>query len=367
MQPTETHSRLNSLTPVQNLAIGTLLTGSIVAAAAKTVGVSRKTLHRWLKNNPHFIAELHRRRTDLSRPVHDRLRAVVLTVLDIIGKAVASGDAQTKPLAQTLQQGEEDVESETFGDTTTPDRLLAPPITAPPTCHCPFPVPDPLPSAMCESMRQSGTFADKPGRTQNESPTPHQAPPPKTREERVESETSAPPSRAVLCPDTRRETNTPEKRPDKIESLRTSSPHPLSPTPDSLPPEICDNTGQSETSAASPAHLPASDVQLLTSNSQLLASTSPPPQKTCEECVESETFGDTTTPDRGLVPQLRNRPLANPHTLFPIPCFRCPAPISSQRNTGRHVGGVPNPNSAPTPPVSPTRLAACGSAACGIA
>ncbi len=55
---------------------------------------------------------------------------------------------------------------------------------------------------MCDTVRQSETFADKPGRTQNESPMPRQTPSPKTREERVESETCSPPSRAVLCPDT---------------------------------------------------------------------------------------------------------------------------------------------------------------------
>ncbi len=196
MQPTETYSYLGSLTPIQNLAIGTLLTGSIVTAAAKTVGVSRKTLHRWLKKAPGFI-----------------------------GEYIPEGSSVPTIRSACVKK--------------------------------------------CDTVRQSGTFADKPGRTQNESPMSRQAPSPKAREKRVESETCYPPSRAVLCPDTRREILNPEKRPDKIESLRTSSPHPLSPTPDSLPPEICDNTGQCETSAASPAHRPASDVQLLTSNSQL--------------------------------------------------------------------------------------------------
>ncbi len=160
-----------------------------------------------------------------------------------------------------------------------------------------FIVPDPSPLApavpeTCDIPGQSETFTDTP------TPNTHLASPPssprlrpmpdtplETREERVESETCAPPSRAVLCPDTRRETPNPEKRPDKIESPGISSPHPLSSIPDTLPSKICDNAGQCETSAdtytpntpASPAQLRAYNPQLLTPNSQLLASTSPPP------------------------------------------------------------------------------------------
>ncbi len=190
---------------------------------------------------------------------------------------------------------------------------------------------------MCDTVRQSGTFADKPnpntpaspahpptsnsqlltststprrtcdipgqGETFTDTPAPntHLASPPpsprlrpmpdsplETREERVESETCVPPSRAVLCPDTRRETPNPEKRPDKIESPGISSPHPPSSIPDTLPSKICDNTGQCETSAASPAHRPASDFQLPTSNSQLLASTSTS-RPTCDNTGQNET------------------------------------------------------------------------------
>jgi len=168
--------------------------------------------------------------------------------------------------------------------------------------------PDPSPLApavpeTCDIPRQSEIF------TNTHTPNKHLAPPPSSprlcpmpdthlaqaRILRVESETSAPPSRAVLCPDTRREILNPEKRPDRIESPGISSPHPLSSIPDTLPSKICDNTGQCETSAAaSPAHLPVSDLQPPTSNSQLLTSTSPP-RRTCDNTGQSETFADTRT------------------------------------------------------------------------
>ncbi len=173
--------------------------------------------------------------------------------------------------------------------------------------------PDPSPLApavpeTCDIPGQSETFTDTP------TPNTHLASPPssprlrpmpdtplETREERVESETCVPPSRAVLCPDTRRETPNPEKRPDKIESPGISSPHPPSSIPDTLPSKICDNTGQCETSAASPAHRPASNSQLLTPNSQLRAST-PPPRRTCDNTGQSETFADKPNPNTPASP-----------------------------------------------------------------
>ncbi len=99
-----------------------------------------------------------------------------------------------------------------------------------------------------------------------------------------------------------------------IES-RSTVHYSLRPMSDTLPSKICDNTGQSETFAdsptpntpASPAHRPATDLQLLTSNSQLLTSTSLPRQapspKTYEICVESETFIDVS--DRNPREELR--------------------------------------------------------------
>ncbi len=101
-----------------------------------------------------------------------------------------------------------------------------------------------------------------------------------------------------------------------IES-RSTVHYSLRPMSDTLPSKICDNTGQSETFAdsptpntpASPAHRSASDSQLLTSNSQLLASTSTP-RRTCDNTGQSETFADSPNPNTPASPA--DRPATTP-------------------------------------------------------
>ncbi len=197
------------------------------------------------------------------------------------------------------------VESETFADPSCrilnhePRAPLGPPFSK---THCPIPVTSETREICVESVTSDDTAA------LNTRPAPD-PPPSESYEICVESETFPPTSRAVLCPDTRRATLNPNKRPDKIESPDASSPYPLSPTPDTPSSKICDNTGQSETFAdsptpntpASPAHRPASDVQLLTSNSQLLASTSTP-RRTCDNPGQSETFADSLNPNTPASP-----------------------------------------------------------------
>ncbi len=211
--------------------------------------------------------------------------------------------------------------------------------------------PDPSPLApavpeTCDIPGQSETFTDTP------TPNTHLASPPssprlrpmpdtplETREERVESETCVPPSRAVLCPDTRRETPNPEKRPDKIESPGISSPHPLSSIPDTLPSKICDNTGQSETFADSPypntpAHPPPSDFQLLTPNSQLLPSTSPP-RRTCDKTRQTVTLPPASRPNHpSLLHANPARHARQSKSRCAVPSAEPPFPGSPARRTG---------------------------------
>ncbi len=143
-------------------------------------------------------------------------------------------------------------------------------------------------------------------------PNPNPAPQrPETCDTHVESETSA---------------ASPAHRPASDFQLLTSNSQLLASTPP--PRRTGDNTGQNETFADAPnpntpAHLPASDVQLLTSNSQLLISISispeSPPPKTYEICVESETFGDTITPNIWPPPEpRRSRRADSRQPLWPV-------------------------------------------------
>jgi len=289
MQPDQRHPELGNLTSLQNAAVDILLTGSTITDAAGKVGVTRRTLHRWLTDDPHFNAELNKRRNDLSRAVDDRLRAIAVAALDTVENAVTSGNVQAS-LAVLRGIG-------------ALDRRRSLPMNDDPAALAV------QAELLAQTIMQCGNYEK--GVESETSP----ASPLETCEKRVESETPAAPNR----PDTRRETPNPNK---------LHSPHPI---PDTLPSKVCDNTGQSETFAdspnpntpASPAHRPATDLQLLTSNSQLLASTSPPhqapPPKTREERVESETSVAPNRPDTRRETPIPNRRPNTLHSPHPIP------------------------------------------------
>ncbi len=145
-------------------------------------------------------------------------------------------------------------------------------------------------------------------RTQPTAPGPAARVTPETHGICVESETSAA-SRA--------------HRPASDFQLLTSNSQLLPST--SPPRRTCDNTGQCETSAASRAHRPASDLQLLTPNSQLLAST-PPPRRTCDNTGQSETFA---APSRAVLCPETQRETPTPNKR---PCRRRPAGRSQARS-----------------------------------
>ena len=53
----------------QERAISALLTGESVTAAAGRAGVSRQTVHRWLAEDPAFIAEYNQARREIAEAV----------------------------------------------------------------------------------------------------------------------------------------------------------------------------------------------------------------------------------------------------------------------------------------------------------
>jgi hypothetical protein len=65
-----------ALTRRKEWALSALLGGQTVAEAARTSGVSRATLHRWLAGDPHFVAELHRLRLERREAMRQALEGL---------------------------------------------------------------------------------------------------------------------------------------------------------------------------------------------------------------------------------------------------------------------------------------------------
>lgn len=87
-----TQSDDTPLPPAQELALEALLSGATIAAAARKARCSRRTLHRWLRNDYRFLANLNARRNDLRAEAEARLLASVHRAAMAIGSAVNRGN-----------------------------------------------------------------------------------------------------------------------------------------------------------------------------------------------------------------------------------------------------------------------------------
>lgn len=81
------------LKPKQREAIAALLTERNVAAAAQAAGVGLRTLHRWLKEDGAFIAELRTAEATLDAETMRRLATIQVKALDAIEQALDSPEA----------------------------------------------------------------------------------------------------------------------------------------------------------------------------------------------------------------------------------------------------------------------------------
>ncbi len=88
-------SQTETLKPQQLQAIDHLLLGDTVTGAAEAAAVGRSTLHRWLKDDLKFQAELNRQRNQLRDQLEDRLHALATEAVGIVEKAVQEGDPKT--------------------------------------------------------------------------------------------------------------------------------------------------------------------------------------------------------------------------------------------------------------------------------
>jgi hypothetical protein len=92
MRQNETEGDTRALSPAQLAAIEKLLLGAKIVDAASAAGVDRRTVHRWLKGDRDFQAELNRRRNDLTMALDDHLRRIALDGLDAVEEAVRGGN-----------------------------------------------------------------------------------------------------------------------------------------------------------------------------------------------------------------------------------------------------------------------------------
>jgi hypothetical protein len=84
------------LSSAQHVAIGALMTGDTVTAAAQVAGVNRETVSRWLNHDPAFRVELGRQRAALHAAVDDRLRNLTGQALDTLERLLQNSPPETK-------------------------------------------------------------------------------------------------------------------------------------------------------------------------------------------------------------------------------------------------------------------------------
>ena len=88
----------------QDLALTSLLGGATVTAAAKTAGVNRATVHRWLDADPVFIAAYNSFRVEMADSVRQELRLLAADAVRVMRSVLS--DKQTPPAVKLKAAGE---------------------------------------------------------------------------------------------------------------------------------------------------------------------------------------------------------------------------------------------------------------------
>ncbi len=94
MQQNATLETLNGLSPAQVTAIEAILAGKTITAAASAAGVDRVTLHRWLKADGAFQAELNRARSEIRLATVGSLERLAAKAAACVEKAIDEGDVK---------------------------------------------------------------------------------------------------------------------------------------------------------------------------------------------------------------------------------------------------------------------------------
>src|SRR3954452_2399171 len=86
------------LEPAQVLALDALLSGKSVTAAAAAAGVSRQTLHRWLRGDPAMIAALNAGRLELLQVTRGRLLKLGDKAVEVVEQTLGDTSYHAKAL-----------------------------------------------------------------------------------------------------------------------------------------------------------------------------------------------------------------------------------------------------------------------------
>jgi hypothetical protein len=80
-------------------AVALLAQGKTETETAKTVGVHRNTIHKWLTRNPAFQAELERRRKEQWSLATERLRSLTGRAVGVLEKNLGDTDYRVRSAA----------------------------------------------------------------------------------------------------------------------------------------------------------------------------------------------------------------------------------------------------------------------------
>jgi hypothetical protein len=97
-------------------ALEHLLQGQSDRAVAEAVGVARQTIWTWRNDDPLFIAELNRQRSEMWTEARERLKSLANRALDVVELHLGSGDPKASlAAAKYILQG-----TRLLGDTELP-------------------------------------------------------------------------------------------------------------------------------------------------------------------------------------------------------------------------------------------------------
>jgi len=84
--------KTRQLSQEQQNAIEHLLQGKSDRAVSEAVGVGRQTVWEWRNNDPLFIAELNRQRSEMWKEARERLKTLANRALDVVESQLDCGD-----------------------------------------------------------------------------------------------------------------------------------------------------------------------------------------------------------------------------------------------------------------------------------
>lgn len=108
--------KIRQLSLEQQNAIEHLLQGKSDRAVSEAVGVARQTVWEWRNNDPLFIAELNRQRSEMWKEVRERLKTMANRALDVVELQLGSSEPKAAlAAAKYILQG-----TRLLGDTDLP-------------------------------------------------------------------------------------------------------------------------------------------------------------------------------------------------------------------------------------------------------